>query len=85
VDDLVLTLAVDESQELMDHVAFLSVSDPDDFTSLRKEVEAISSPSTCRGGFHRHQALQQERAADHLGRGTGVCGSRTAISSDAGS
>ena len=40
VDDLVLTLAVDESQELMDHVAFLSVSDPDDFTSLRKEVEA---------------------------------------------
>jgi HD-GYP domain-containing protein (c-di-GMP phosphodiesterase class II) len=39
VDDLVLSLAVEESQGMMDHVAFLSVQDPDDFESLRKQVE----------------------------------------------
>jgi len=39
VDDLVLSLAVEESQGMMDHVAFLSVKDRRDFESLRKQVE----------------------------------------------
>jgi len=38
VDDLVLSLAVEESQGMMDHVAFLSVKDRQDFESLRKQV-----------------------------------------------
>jgi HD-GYP domain-containing protein (c-di-GMP phosphodiesterase class II) len=39
VDDLVLSLAVEESHGMMDHVAFLSVKDRHDFETLRKRVE----------------------------------------------
>ena len=62
VDDLVLSLAVEESQGLMDHVAFLSVSDPEDFASLRKQVEAhLGAEHLSREGFIAIKLFNRDR------------------------
>ena len=62
VDDMVVGLAVEESHGMMDHVAFLSLRDPGDFESLRKEVEShLRAEHLAMGNFVIIKLLDRDR------------------------